>query len=116
MSGWANRLEVEQRLIDACDEYCRLISAAFEAHHVYAGSLQTWRCWARSISLILPAEDATFQAALVVRNAILQKAFSIVLDDIVFHTTQLHGILVNLPGRIDSLPPGPSIQQGPVND
>jgi hypothetical protein len=105
--SWIDRDTTEQRLVSLCEIYDTVIRDTYLVVYdqdpgAYPGLNVTLR-WAISVGLVTSAEDTTWRKAMVLRNAILQREFRIVLADIRHHIDAVRPIVEALPKRASAL-------------
>jgi hypothetical protein len=109
VESWLDRDQAEWQLVQVCEQYDTLIRDAYRARHDKPGYLNLWLRWAIRVGLVDEDEDTTWRRAMVLRNAILQREYRIVLADIVMHTASVRVIVDALPARMLHLADPPSI-------
>jgi hypothetical protein len=103
------RLDVECRLIELVDEYLHLIEKAFDERHPPVVELQDYVEvhlkieWALRHQVITESDHDRFAKAVILRSAILQRKYRIVIQDIELHTSRLSAIVEQVRLRIEQL-------------
>lgn len=100
------RVQVENELVELCGAYDQMLAAAYADHHAgRTGYLHLWLGWSLVKGLATPKEDQAWRNAMTVRNALMQRAYRIVLDDIREHIEIMKPVIAAVKARIERCPP-----------